>query len=163
MSEYTVTVTWQRGDDSFTDSRYNRSHTWEFDGGVVVPASSSPHAVRPPYSNPDNVDPEEAFVAAISSCHMLSFLYETAKQGFVVDSYSDHAVGVLEKNEEGRQAITRATLFPQIVFSGDKQPTDADLEALHHAAHMGCFIANSIKTEVTVSGAWSMQAAAGAL
>ena len=148
MSEYTVTVTWERGEQRFTDNRYSRGHTWAFDGGVQIPASSSPHAVPLPYSKADAVDPEEAFVASLSSCHMLWFLSIAAKRGFCVDSYADDAVGLMEKNPSGRLAMTRVTLRPKAIFSGERLPTAAELQAMHHEAHEECFIANSVKTDV---------------
>jgi organic hydroperoxide reductase OsmC/OhrA len=150
MSEYHARIAWNRGDARFTDNRYSRVHEWRFDEGVVVPASASPHVVRPPLSSHAAVDPEEALVAALSSCHMLTFLYLAARKGFCVDSYADAAVGFLEKNEQGRLAITRVTLRPEIRFSGEKLPQQADLDALHHAAHDECFIASSVRTEVRI-------------
>lgn len=148
MSEYLATIRWNRGDAKFTDNRYSRAHRWEFDGGVEIPGSSSPHSVRIPFSDPAAVDPEEALVAAISSCHMLSFLYLAAKQGIVVDSYVDRAVGVMEKNERGKLAVTRVTLRPDIRFASPVPKSD--LEKLHHEAHEECYIANSVRTEITV-------------
>jgi organic hydroperoxide reductase OsmC/OhrA len=150
MSEYHARIVWNRGESRFTDNRYSRAHEWLFDEGIVVPASSSPHVVPVPLSVTAAVDPEEAFVAALSSCHMLTFLYLAAKRRFCVDSYVDAAVGVMEKNAQGKQAITRVTLRPDIRFSGEALPTPADLDALHHAAHEGCFIANSVRTEVRI-------------
>ena len=149
MGEYLATVRWQRGDQKFSDNRYSRAHEWEFDGGVVVPGSPSPHVVPEPLSDPSAVDPEEAFVAAISSCHMLTFLSIAAKRRHVVDRYVDRAVGVLEKNEAGREAVTKVTLNPQIQFSGE-QPSQAELQKLHEMAHQLCFIANSVKSEIVV-------------
>ena len=152
MSEHTATIKWARRDgEAFTDNRYSRAHQWDFDGGVTVPASSSPHAVRAPLSNPAAVDPEEAFVASLSSCHMLWFLSLAAKKGFVVESYEDRAVGRLEKDEHGKMAISRVLLSPEIRFGGSTQPTSEELRALHDAAHHECFIANSVKTTVTVA------------
>ena len=150
MSKYTARVVWQRGDQAFTDNRYSRVHAWRFDGGIEVRASSSPDVVKPPLSDPAAVDPEEAFIASLSSCHMLWFLSLAAVKKFRVDSYDDEAEGVMEKDGEGRMAITRVTLRPAIRFSGDVMPTAADAEALHHAAHERCFIANSVKTDVRV-------------
>jgi organic hydroperoxide reductase OsmC/OhrA len=150
MSEYHARILWNRGDSRFTDNRYSRAHEWQFDEGVVVPASASPHVVRPPLSSQAAVDPEEALVASLSSCHMLTFLYLAQKKGFCVDSYVDAAVGVMEKNAQGRLAITRVTLRPDIRFSGERLPNQADLDALHHAAHEECYIANSVRTEVSV-------------
>lgn len=150
MSEYHARIVWNRGDSRFTDNRYSRVHEWRFDEGIVVPASASPHVVRPPLSAHAAVDPEEALVASLSSCHMLTFLYLAAKKGFCVDSYVDAAVGVVEKNAQGRLAMTRVTLRPDIRFSGEVLPKPADLDALHHAAHEECFIANSVRTEVGI-------------
>lgn len=147
MSEYKVTVHWERRDQLFTDNRYSRAHTWDFDG-VQVPASSSPHIIPLPYSNASAVDPEEAFVASLSSCHMLWFLSIAAKHGFCLDSYADDAVGVMEKDQSDRLAITRVTLRPKAIFSGDRLPTETELQAMHHQAHEECFIANSVKTDV---------------
>ena len=152
MSEHKATISWKRNSSDFLKGKYAREHTWTFDGGVTVPASSSPSAVPVPYSNPANVDPEEAFVAAVSSCHMLAYLYLAYKEGFQVDSYDDDAVGVMTKNERGVLWVSAVTLHPRISFSGDSRPTAADEERLHHTAHEQCFIANSIKTEVTVAG-----------
>ncbi|MCZ4308499.1 OsmC family protein [Vibrio atlanticus] len=151
MSEYSAVIRWARGDDeAFSDNQYSRGHTWEFDGGVTVPASSSPHVVPRPFSVEANVDPEEAFIAALSSCHMLTFLGIAAKQKYVIDSYVDDAIGVLEEDESGRLSVTKVTLRPDIVFSGNKIPTAKQLEKLHHLAHKNCFIANSVKTEIVV-------------
>ena len=147
MSEYTATIYWQRLGALFTDQKYSRAHEWRFDGGLTVPASSSPHVVRVPLSDPSAVDPEEAFIASLSSCHMLFFLSLAAKQGLVVDSYEDAAVGVMAKNEAGRMAMTVATLRPRAIFSG-RQPTSQELQDLHHRSHEECFIASSVKTDV---------------
>jgi organic hydroperoxide reductase OsmC/OhrA len=150
--EYTATISWKRGsDEPFTDNKYSRAHTWAFDGGVTVPASSSPLSVRLPFSRADAVDPEEALVAALSSCHMLTFLYLAAKQGYAVDSYDDDAVGIMSKNERGRLFVSKVTLRPRIAFSGAKQPNAGELDQLHHHAHDECYIANSVRTEVVVS------------
>lgn len=149
MSEYTATVHWQRNGQNFLDNKYSRAHVWKFDGGAEVPASPSPHVVPAPMSVEENVDPEEAFVASLSSCHMLFFLYLAGKAKLVVDEYVDEAMGVIEKNEEGRMAMTRVTLHPKITFSGPEQPSREKLEELHHKAHELCFIANSVKTKVT--------------
>lgn len=149
MSDYFAKVIWRRGDQPFENNRYSRGHVWEFDGGAKVPASSSPHVVPLPLSVAENVDPEEAFVASLSSCHMLFFLSIAAKQGFVIDEYVDDAVGTIDKDAEGHQAITKVRLRPRIGFSGEKQPTSEQLEGMHHKAHRLCFIANSVKSEVT--------------
>ena len=148
MSEYTTVVEWNRDGAVFTDNRYSRGHRWLFDGGVEVPASSSPSVVPLPLSVGAAVDPEEAFVASLSSCHMLVFLSIAAKRGFVVDSYRDEAVGLLAKDSFGKLAMTRVTLRPQIEFSGDKRPTADELAAMHHESHEQCFIASSVKTDV---------------
>jgi organic hydroperoxide reductase OsmC/OhrA len=150
MAEYHAHVAWKRGDARFTDNRYSRAHEWRFDEGIVVAASSSPHVVPLPLSAAAAVDPEEAFVASLSSCHMLTFLWLAAKRGFCIDSYDDAASGFMEKNAAGKSAITRVTLRPRVRFCGVKLPTPTELEALHHAAHEECFIANSVKTEVRV-------------
>ncbi|MBI5774618.1 MAG: OsmC family protein [Verrucomicrobia bacterium] len=151
MSEHKAIVRWSRTGPDFLKGKYSREHTWAFDGGLTVPASPSPSVVPAPWSNPANVDPEEAFVASISSCHMLTFLWLASKEGFIADSYEDTAVGVMTKNERGIPWVSTVTLRPQIVWSGDKLPTPADLDRLHHRAHGECFIANSIKTEVVVA------------
>src|SRR5689334_21070678 len=135
MHTYQATVSWNRGDQGFVDTHYSRGHEWAFDGGLRVPASSSPLSVPLPMSVAANVDPEEALVAATSSCHMLFFLYIAAKRGFVVDSYVDQAIGVMEKNSDGKVAITRVTLRPAIVFSGERQPVPQELDAMHHESH----------------------------
>jgi organic hydroperoxide reductase OsmC/OhrA len=153
--QYRASVTWKRGDATFTDQRYSRAHSWSFDGGITVPASSSPLSVRLPYSVAEAVDPEEALVAALASCHMLTFLYVAAKQGFVVDGYADEAVGEMTKNERGKFWVSKVTLSPRITFTGDKRPTSEQLDELHHLAHEECYIANSVKSEVVVQGAMS--------
>jgi len=153
--EYRASVTWSRDGAKFTDQRYSRAHSWSFDGGITIPASSSPLSVRLPYSIAEAVDPEEALVAALASCHMLTFLYVAAKQGFVVDSYEDDAVGVMTKNEAGRMWVSKVTLYPAISFTGDKRPSADDLAHLHHLAHEECYIANSVKSEVVVNGSMS--------
>ena len=150
MSEYSAIISWERGaSERFLDQRYSRAHQWEFDGGVRVAASSSPQVVPLPWSVAEHVDPEEAFVAALSSCHMLTFLWLVARAGYLVESYRDEAVGIMEKNERGRQSITRVTLRPRVRFGGERQPDLAALERLHHQAHEECFIANSVNTVVT--------------
>ena len=156
MSEHQAHIQWKRqANERFTDLKFSRAHTWQFDGGVAVPASSAPTAVPLPYSKPENVDPEEAFVAAISSCHMLTFIWLAAKDKFVVDSYDDTAVGHLARNDKGKMAVNLVRLDPKVVFSGEKVPTEADIERLHHGAHEQCFIANSVNTEITVGGSWT--------
>ena len=146
MSEHKATIHWRRESPDFKYENYNRDHDWNFDGGSTVRASAAPAYL----GSMSCVDPEEAFVASISSCHMLTFLAIAARRKYVVDDYRDEAVGVLEKDAAGRLAITRATLQPQIKFAGDKTPTPDELAQMHEQAHHGCFIANSVKTEVTV-------------
>ena len=149
MSEYKAKITWHRQiDEEFVQSKYSRGHEWSFDGGTTIPASSSPHIVPLPYSVEANVDPEEAFVAALSSCHMLLFLSIAAKKRFVVDTYIDNAVGIMEQDENGRFLISKVVLRPKIVFSGDKQPSKEQVKKMHHQSHTQCFIANSVKTNV---------------
>ena len=148
MALYTAEVLWSRAGQTFTDNRYSRKHTLRFDGGIAVAGSSSPHVVPLPYSAPDAVDPEEAFVASLSSCHMLWFLSIAAQQGFVVDDYHDAAEGVMAKNGEGKLMMTVVTLRPAVRFAGDKMPTHAEHLELHRLAHDACFIANSVKTDV---------------
>jgi len=150
MSEHKATIKWAQSQGDFLKGTYSREHTWTFDGGMTVPASSSPHAVRVPFSNPANVDPEEAFVASLSSCHMLTYLYVASRKGFEISSYEDDAVGVMTKNEHGIPWVSLVTLHPRITYAGSKAPTPEDEDAMHHAAHEECFIANSVKTEVKV-------------
>jgi organic hydroperoxide reductase OsmC/OhrA len=150
MHQYQATLLWQRGDQPFTDNLYSRAHEWQFDGGLTVPASSSPLSVPLPMSVEGNVDPEEALVAAASSCHMLFFLWLAAKQGFIIDRYSDKAVGTMAKNELGKIAITQIILRPAIVFSGAHIPTPAQIAALHHQSHEDCYIANSLRAEIII-------------
>jgi organic hydroperoxide reductase OsmC/OhrA len=153
---HTATIEWTR-EGKFTDNHYSRAHTWRFDGGLTVPASSSPHVVPIPFSNPANIDPEEAFVAALSSCHMLWFLGLAAARGFVVDRYTDSAEGEMGKNASGKQWVTRVVLRPHVVFSTEpNSPTHSDVEALHHAAHVECFIANSVRTEIETRSTWQI-------
>lgn len=148
MSEYKTVIEWNREGAVFTDKRYSRGHRWLFDGGIEVPASSSPSVVPLPLSVAAAVDPEEAFVASLSSCHMLVFLSIAAKGGFVVDSYRDEAVGVLAKDSSGKLAMTRVTLRPHVQFGSDKRPSADELAAMHHESHEQCFIASSVKTDV---------------
>ena len=145
--QYRATVLWQRGDQQFTDRKYSRGHAWRFDEGVEVPASSSPFVV-PRFSVAAAVDPEEAFIASLSSCHMLFFLDFASRAGFRIDRYEDAATGEMGKNEHGKEFVAKVTLSPRITFSGDKRPSAADIAALHHRSHEECFIANSVRTEV---------------
>ena len=150
MSTYIAKIRWSRtGEGDFTKGQYSRAHEWAFDGGAVVPAGPSPHIVPDPWGNPSGVDPEEAFVASLSSCHMLFFLDFARREGLVIDSYVDEAEGVMEKNADGKIAITQVTLRPRIGWSG-AAPDVAAIASLHHRAHEACFIANSVTTKVTV-------------
>lgn len=150
MHTYDASVSWERGEQVFLDNRYSRLHAWRFDGGTEVAASSSPQVLPAPLSDPSAVDPEEALVAATSSCHMLFFLSIAAKRGFMIDRYLDKASGVMEKNAQGRIAFTRITLRPEIVFGGERRPTPLELAEIHHQSHDQCFIANSLKAEIVI-------------
>ena len=148
MSEYTAKIEWQRGAQDFLGNRYSRKHMLRFDGGAELPGSSSPSVVPLPMSDASAVDPEEMFVASLSSCHMLWFLSIAAARKFCVDSYIDNASGIMARNADGKLAMTVVTLKPHVVFSGVPQPTVDQIHAVHHKAHAECFIANSVKTEV---------------
>ncbi len=148
MSEYTATVEWQRGGEDFIGNRYSRKHSLRFDGGAELPGSSSPSVVPLPMSDASAVDPEEMFVASLSSCHMLWFLSIASARKFCVDSYVDNASGIMARNADGKTAMTVVTLKPHVVFSGSLLPSIEQIHALHHKAHQECFIANSVKTEV---------------
>jgi len=148
---YVVRVFWRKKPyEAYLDKKYSRAHTWSFDGGIEIEASSSPHVVPLPMSNQSAVDPEEAFVAALSSCHMLSFLAIAAEHGYVVESYEDNAEGVLRKNDQGKLAMTKVTLKPHVSFGGDNIPSSDQIDQLHHRAHEVCFIASSVKTEIAI-------------
>jgi organic hydroperoxide reductase OsmC/OhrA len=150
MSQYTATVVWTRAPDApFKDNKYSRAHEWRFDGGAVVKGSSAPSSVRVPLSDPTAVDPEEALVAAVSSCHMLFFLSYAASAGLVIDRYEDDAVGEMGKNARGKTAIVKVTLRPKIAWSG-AAPSAEQLHQLHHRSHDACYIANSISGEIVV-------------
>lgn len=151
MSTYSATISWSlRDEEKFTDNRYTRAHCWHFDGGETVRASSSPQVVPLPYSDESAVDPEEAFIASLSSCHMLWFLSIAAKRGFVVEQYKDKVNGVMQKNVEGKSAITKVTLRPEVHYAKGNQPTEKEELDIHHEAHEQCFIANSVKTDIKV-------------
>ncbi|MGD9543887.1 MAG: OsmC family protein [Methylocystis sp.] len=147
MSEHRATIRWSRNDADFSYKNYSRDHVWLFDNGFEVPSSAAPAYL----GNPERVDPESAFVAALSSCHMLTFLALASYKGFVVDRYEDEAVGFLEKNANGKLAVVRVDLHPSIFFGGNAQPTQAELDWLHDKAHRECFIANSVTTQVNVA------------
>ena len=153
MTTFGATILWKkREDEAFTDNKYSRAHLWQFDGGAEVAASSSPHIVRVPLSVAENVDPEEAFVASLSSCHMLFFLSMAARAGFTVAQYRDAAEGELAKNDKGKLYVSRVTLRPQITYVGTT-PNQAKAAEMHHEAHEQCFIANSVLTHVAVEPA----------
>jgi organic hydroperoxide reductase OsmC/OhrA len=156
MSEYMATISWTRGGAKFTDNRYSRAHRWEFDGGAVVKGAASAHVVPKAFTDETAVDPEEAFIASLSSCHMLWFLSIAARAGHVVESYRDEAVGVMRKNAEGRMAMTEATLRPHVVFAPGSTITPQEWEKLHDEAHHECFIANSVTTTVATRGTFTI-------
>ena len=143
-------VAWENAGPDFAKGKYSREHTWTFDGGAVVAASPAPSVVPAPWSSEQAVDPEEAFVASIASCHMLTFLWVASRAGFVVERYRDRAEGEMHKNESGVPWVARVALHPVIHWGGEKQPTDAEIQKLHHDSHKYCFIANSVKSEIVV-------------
>ena len=151
MSQHSARIEWTFGEGDFAKGRYSREHGWTFDGGLTVAASASPAVVPAPFSNPAHIDPEEAYVASLASCHMLTFLHAAWRAGVVVHSYTDDAVGVMSKGENGVPWISSVTLNPRIVYAPDKAPSAEQEKQLHDAAHHGCFIANSVKTAITVA------------
>jgi len=155
MSAHSATIEWTRSGDRFTDNRYHRAHVWRFDGGLTVPASSSPHVVPAPWSNATHVDPEEAFVAALSSCHLLWFLSLAAAAGYTVDRYTDSTTGQLTEDAEGKNWLSEVEMRPRVEFTGPKSPSEAEVAALHHSAHEECFLARSVRTRITIAGSWS--------
>lgn len=149
MAEYTASISWKRNiDEHFLAQKYSRAHRWEFDGGAIIDASPSPHIVPAPYSVESHVDPEEAFVASLSSCHMLFFLQIAAQKKFIVDEYIDHAFGTMGKNSNGKISMTSVKLRPKVTFSSGSTPSLSELETMHEMAHEKCFIANSVNTQV---------------
>jgi organic hydroperoxide reductase OsmC/OhrA len=150
MSEHKATVSWKYEGQDFLRGKFSRAHTWSFDGGLTLPASASPAVVPVPYSDPAAIDPEEAFVASLASCHMLTFVFLAYRKGFTLAAYEDQAVGTMAKNSEGLMWISHVVLRPQITYVGEKRPTADEEAALHHDAHRQCFVANSVKTEVKV-------------
>jgi organic hydroperoxide reductase OsmC/OhrA len=152
MAQHRAKIEWKGATPDYRLGKYTREHTWTFDGGLTVPASAAPAVVPAPWSNPANIDPEEAFVAAIASCHMLTFLHVARQAGFQIDSYEDEAVGDMAKNERGAAWVAVVTLDPKIAYGGDKRPSPEQEAELHHKAHDGCFISQSVKTEVKVAG-----------
>ena len=156
MATHTATIAWRRKGAAFLDRLYSREHEWRFDGGAVVQASSSPHVVRVPLSNPAYIDPEEAFIAALSSCHMLWFLDLAAREGYVIEQYLDRATGRMGRRD-GREWIASVVLSPAVAFGGARPPDEEAVLELHHRAHEACFIANSVRTEVSVTGSWTFE------
>jgi organic hydroperoxide reductase OsmC/OhrA len=152
MAAHTATIAWERGDQPFLDGKYSRRHRISFDGGVGLDGSAAPGVVRPPMSAEDAADPEEMLVASLSMCHMLFFLDFARRGGFVPDSYVDSAEGILAKDERGRIAVTKVTLKPAVVWSGERLPTAAEIEDLHHKSHEACFIANSFRGTIAIEG-----------
>jgi organic hydroperoxide reductase OsmC/OhrA len=150
VSEHKATITWKRNGPGFSIGQYSREHLWLFDGGLTLHASASPAVVPAPYSNASSIDPEEAFVASLASCHMLTFVNLAQRAGFVVESYEDEAIGNMTKNERRLNWVSTVTLRPRVVYGGDKVPTSEEEAKLHHDAHDHCFIANSVKTDVQV-------------
>jgi len=146
MAEHRVTLKWLRESEDFSFKNYNRSHKWDFGHGITVSASAAPDY----QGDPELVDPEQAFVAALSSCHMLTFLAIASQKKFVVDQYEDQASGVLGKNDTGKMALTEVTLRPRVIFGGDKQPDEQAIAQLHEAAHKNCFLANSVTTSINI-------------
>lgn len=155
MATHGCTVAWSRRGAAFTDLKYSRAHEWRFDGGAVVPASSSPHSVRLPWSDPAAVDPEEALVAAVSSCHMLWFLSLAAQRGFVIESYVDAPEGRMDCFADGQRGITEIVLRPRVLLAPGQRAGEAEIDALHHAAHERCDIAHSVRSEVRVEGSYA--------
>lgn len=147
---YTAETIWERGEQAFSDNQYSRKHTLRFDGGISIVGSSSPLVVPVPFSEPNAVDPEEAFVSAISSCHMLWFLSIAVKNGFIVDAYHDRAIGIMTPDERKKYWVSSVTLRPEVIFSGVNMPDAAQIADMHHQAHEDCFIANSVKTHIQV-------------
>ena len=152
MAQHKAKIEWKGATPDYRLGKYTRDHTWAFDGGLTVPASAAPAVVPAAFCNPANVDPEEAFVAALSSCHMLTFLHVARVAGFQIESYEDEAVGEMAKNERGVAWVAVVTLNPKVVYAGDKRPSPEQEAELHHKAHDGCFISQSVKTEVKVTG-----------
>lgn len=156
-SAHTAVIEWQRSGNGFLDHRYSRVHRWSFDGGLQVPASASPSIVRAPYSDAAGVDPEEGFVAALSSCHMLWFLDLAAREGVQIERYVDSAEGYLDTRPDGRRWLARVRLLPMVVVSGGRRPDDALMQQLHHRAHEECFLANALKAQLTIESGWSYE------
>jgi organic hydroperoxide reductase OsmC/OhrA len=152
MSQHKAKIEWKGWTPEFGLGKYSRVHTWSFDGGLTVPASAAPGVVPPPFVDLAGVDPEEAFVAAISSCHMLTYLHVARRAGFQIESYVDEAVGDMAKNDKGIPWVATVTLNPTIVYVGDKRPSHEEEAQLHHKAHEGCYVSQSVKSDVKVAG-----------
>jgi organic hydroperoxide reductase OsmC/OhrA len=150
MASHFATVSWINSGPDFLNNEYSRAHQWAFDGGSVINASAAPDIVPPPWSKAENVDPEEAFVASISSCHMLFFIHIASQKGFILESYKDKAEGFMEKNTAGQLAIPRVILRPESVFCGVDVPDKEMITSMHHSAHRSCFIANSVNTQIDI-------------
>ena len=152
MAQHKAKIEWKGWTPEFGLGKYSRVHTWSFDGGLTVPASAAPGVVPPPFVDLAGVDPEEAFVAAISSCHMLTYLHVARRAGFQIESYVDEAVGDMAKNDKGIPWVATVTLNPTIVYVGDKRPSHEEEAQLHHKAHEGCYVSQSVKSDVKVAG-----------
>jgi len=152
MSQHKAKIEWKGWTPEFGLGKYSRVHTWSFDGGLTVPASAAPGVVPAPFVDPAGIDPEEAFVASISSCHMLTYLHVARRAGFQIESYVDEAVGDMAKNDKGIPWVATVTLNPQIVYVGDKRPSHEEEAQLHHKAHDGCYVSQSVKSDVKVAG-----------
>lgn len=152
MHRYQATIRWHHTNKKFTENQYSRKHSWHFDGGLEIPASSSPEVVPEPYSDPSAVDPEEAFIASLASCHMLWFLSLAAKKGFTVKNYEDKAEGIMKENQDGKLAITEVILKPLVRFAKNSKINNEVFNELHNKAHQHCFIAHSVTTEIIVEG-----------
>ena len=159
MKAHTARIEWQRGDGAFSEHRYSRVHRWLFDGGLQVPASASPAIVKEPYSDPAAVDPEEAFVAALSSCHMLWFLDLAAREGLQIERYADNAEGFLGRRDDGRLWLARVRLQPMVTVGGPSEPSGLLMQQLHQRAHDECFLANALKAEMSVEPGWNYRPA----
>lgn len=159
MHEYQASIQWRQTEGNFVDGKYSRKHTWIFDGNLRIPASASPQIVNEPFSDPDAIDPEEAFVASLASCHMLWFLSLAAKRNFIVINYEDTAQGLMEKNSEGNLAITKVILQPLVTFNNDDNINQQVIEKVHEQAHQQCFIANSVKSNIIIDSQFKISQA----
>jgi len=156
MNRYSATIQWHQNNQNFIDNKYSRKHSWYFDGGLKIAASASPLEVPPPYSDPSAVDPEEAFIASLSSCHMLWFLSIAAKEGYLIKGYRDKATGFMEKNDQNQKSITRVILHPNVTFEKTKKPNQQKFDKLHEETHNMCFIAHSVKTKITIEATFEI-------